>query len=150
MANIELVLLKDIDGLGLAGAIVKVAPGYARNYLEPKGFAAKASKGAIRQFEARKDEIVANRKAALEGAQAIAAKITDIEVLFTMEASDDNVLFGSITERNIAESLAEKDIKVSRNDIKLTEHIKMLGKYDVDIDLHNSVTATVKVVVERA
>ncbi|UDQ99219.1 50S ribosomal protein L9 [Lentisphaerota bacterium WC36G] len=149
MASVKLILLEDVDNLGLAGQEVRVAAGYARNYLIPKDLATKASAGALRRIEARKEQIEAARKKALEAAEALAAKVNEAEVSITMQASEDNVLFGSVTARMIAEKLAEQDINVDHNAIKLDDHIKELGNYEVVVKLHSQVTATVKVWVVR-
>ncbi len=149
MASVKLILLEDVDNLGLAGEEIRVAAGFARNYLIPQDLAANASPGALRRLEARKGQIEIARKNALEAAEAIAAKVNDAEVNITMQASDDNVLFGSVTARMIADKLAEQDITVDHNAIKLDDHIKELGNYEVVVKLHKQVTATVKVWVVR-
>ena len=149
MASVKLILLEDVDNLGLAGEEVRVAAGYARNFLIPQDLATKASPGALRRLEARKEQIEAARKKALENAEALAAKVNEAEVNISMQASEDNVLFGSVTARMIADKLAEQDINVDHNAIKLDDHIKELGNYEVVVKLHSQVTATVKVWVVR-
>lgn len=95
MASMNLILLQDVEDLGLAGESVHVAPGYGRNYLIPKGLAAPASAVALKQIEAQKEKIEAKRKADLEAAQALADKIAAMVIQIPMQASDDNHLFGS-------------------------------------------------------
>ena len=142
MAHVKLILLQDVEDLGLAGEEVHVAAGYARNYLIPRGFATVASTGVLRQLEARKEKIEAKRKADLEAAQALSA------ITIPMQASEDGHLFGSVSERTIFEKLASMDVKVNINKIRLDAPIRTIGEFKVDIKLHQNVTAvaTIKVV----
>jgi len=149
MASVNLILLEDVENLGLAGEEVRVAAGYARNFLVPKGKATKATKGAMRQVEARREQIEAQRKAELEGAEATAAKLAEAEVSISMQASEDDTLFGSVGRRNIAAVLAEQGIEIDYKKILLEEPIKTLGKFDVKVKLHRDVKAEVKVWVVR-
>jgi large subunit ribosomal protein L9 len=150
MASIKLILLEDVRDLGLAGEEISVAAGYARNYLIPRNLAAKSSQGAMRQLEARRERIEENRRNELEKAKAAAAKIATAEISIAMQASDDDHLFGSVTDRMIADQLIAQGIEVDNNQIKLDEHIKELGMFNVEIKLHHEVTATAKVWVVRA
>ena len=148
MAHVKLILLQDVEDLGLAGEEVPVAAGYARNYLIPRGFATVASTGVLRQLEARKEKIEAKRKADLEAAQALSAKIATLDITIPMQASEDGHLFGSVSERTIYEKLASMDVKVNINKIRLDAPIRTIGEFKVDIKLHQNVTAvaTIKVV----
>lgn len=150
MASMKLILLQDVEDLGLAGEEVNVAPGYGRNYLIPKGLASVASTAALRQLAARKEKIEAQRKSELEAAQVLAAKIAATEIVVSMQASDDNHLFGSVTERIIYETLKDMGIKVEAQRIKLDAPIRMLGEFTADIKLHQHVKATAKIKVVRA
>lgn len=147
---LELILLEDVEELGKAGEKVNVAPGYARNYLIPKGLAEKVTPGALRQIEARKDRIEAKRKKELEEAQALAAKIEEAEITISMQAGEDEQLFGSVTSHIIADALQEQGIEVEHRRINLEEPIKELGMFTVDIKLHSDVDVTAKVWVVRA
>lgn len=150
MASTKLILLEDVENLGLAGDEVSVAPGYARNYLLPKNLAAKASPGTLRQLAARKEKIEEQRKIEVEKSKVVAAAIEKAEITIQMQASEDDQLFGSVTDRVIAEKLIEMGIEVDHNQIKLETHIKELGMFDVPVKLHGNVTATAKVWVVRA
>ena len=150
MANVRLILLEDVENLGLAGAEVSVAPGYARNYLLPRGLAAKATAGTLRLLAARQEKIQQRRQEELAAAQALAAKLAEVELCIAAQASEDDQLFGSVGARTIAEKLAESGYEVEHQKIKLDEPIKQLGSYDVEIKLHHDVNATVKVWVVRA
>ena len=94
MANVSLILLDDVEKLGLAGDEVHVAPGYARNYLIPQGLAAKATPGTLRLIESRKALIAARREKELAEAKALAEKLAGIEISIPMQATDDDQLFG--------------------------------------------------------
>ena len=148
MAHVKLILLQDVEDLGLAGEEVLVAAGYARHYLIPRGFATVASTGVLRQLEARKEKIEAQRKADLEAAQALAAKIASLDITIPMQASEDGHLFGSVSERTIFEKLASLDVKVNINKIRLDAPIRTIGEFKIEIKLHQQVaaTATIKVV----
>lgn len=143
-------LLEDVENLGLAGDTVTVAPGYARNYLIPKGLAAKVSPAALRRVEANKVKIEARRKKEIEDAQELAAKLTEIEITIPMQADDNNQLFGSVTSHVIAEELASQGIELGQRQIKLENPIKELGVFNVEVKLHGDTTATLKVWVVRA
>ncbi|OGV50727.1 MAG: 50S ribosomal protein L9 [Lentisphaerae bacterium GWF2_44_16] len=149
MASVKLILLEDVENLGLAGEEISVSPGYARNYLVPRKLAATASQGALRQLAARKEKIEEHRKEELEGAKSLASKIAENEVTIQMEASDDNRLFGSVTNRVIAEKLAEKGIQIEHHRIRLDGHIRELGTFNIDIKLHSEITATLKLSIVR-
>lgn len=150
MALVKLILLEDVENLGLAGDEVSVAPGYARNFLVPKGLAAKATAGTLRVLAARKEKIEAHRKQELEAARALAQKVAEADISIPMQAAGDDKLFGSVSARNIADKLAELGIHVDHLKFKLEEPIKQLGKFEIDVKLHHDVTAKVKVWVVRA
>ena len=149
MAQVSLILLDDVENLGLAGDTVNVAPGYARNYLLPRGLAAKATPGILRLVESRKAQIAARRAKELEDAKALAEKLAAVEISISMQATEDNQLFGSVTARMIADELAAQGYKIEHTRIRLDPPIKTLGGVDVPIKLHADVTAKVKVWVVR-
>lgn len=149
-ATMNLILLQDVEDVGLAGDSVHVSPGFGRNYLIPRGLAAPASAGALRQLEAQKEKIEAKRKADLEAAQALAEKIAGMSVEITMQASDDGHLFGSVTERVVCEAYAAKGINIEYQRVRMDQHIRSLGEYDINIKLHQDVIATGKIVIVRA
>ena len=138
----NLILLQDVEDLGLAGESVHVAPGYGRNYLIPKGLAAPASAVALKQIEAQKEK--------LEAAQALADKIAAMVIQIPMQASDDNHLFGSVTERMVAEIYAANGVKVEHQRIRMDKHIRSLGEYTINIKLHQEIIANGKIVIVRA
>ena len=149
MAQISLILLDDVEKLGLAGDEVHVAPGYARNYLIPQGLAAKVTPGMLRLIESRKAQIAERRAKALADAKEVAAKIGEIEISIAMQATEDDQLFGSVSARMVAEELAAQGYKIEHNRIIIEPAIKALGGYDVEVRLHAEVMAVVKVWVVR-
>ena len=149
MAQISLILLDDVEKLGLAGDEVHVAPGYARNYLSPRGLAAKATPGTLRLIESRKAMIAERRAKELADAKATAEKLASVEISIAMQATEDDQLFGSVTARMIADELAGQGYAVDHTRVKVEPAIKTLGGFDVEVKLHAEVTATVKVWVVR-
>ena len=148
MANVNLILLDDVEKLGLAGDEVSVAPGYARNYLLPRGLAAKATPGTLRLVESRKAMIAERRAKELADAKTLAAKIAEMEFSIAMQADDGDQLFGSVTARMVADELSKQGIAVEHGKVKM-DPIKYLGNYEVEIKLHAEVAATLKLWVVR-
>jgi large subunit ribosomal protein L9 len=149
MANVKLILLQDVENLGLAGDEVSVAAGYGRNFLVPRKLAAHTTPGALRVLAANKEKIEAKRRADVVAAQEIANKIAEVEISIPVQASDDNRLFGSISARMIGDKLIESGFKVDHHRIQLEEPIKELGKYEVPVKLHADVTANIKLWIVR-
>ncbi len=149
MAHVNLILLDDVENLGLAGDEVHVAPGYARNYLLPRGLAAKATAGTLRLIESRKALIAARREKELSDAKVLAAKLAGVELSIAMQATEDEQLFGSVTARMIAEQLTAQGFAIDHNHVKLDPPIKTLGSFEVEVRLHAAVTAKIKVWVVR-
>ena len=149
MAQISLILLDDVEKLGLAGEEVHVAPGYARNYLIPRGLAAKATPGTLRLIESRKAMIAERRAKELADAKTVAEKLASVEISIAMQATEDDQLFGSVTARMIADELAAQGYAVDHTRVKVEPAIKTLGGFDVEVKLHAEVTANVKVWVVR-
>ena len=150
MASMKLILLQDVEDLGLAGEEVHVAPGYARNYLIPRKLAAVATTAALRQLAAHKEKIEAQRNAELEAAETLAAKLKTLVIDLQLQASDDGHLFGSVTDRMVAEAIALKGITINHQRLHINEHIRSLGEYMVSVKLHSKVIVDVKLNVVRA
>jgi large subunit ribosomal protein L9 len=148
--TMEVLLLKNVDGVGSAGQVKKVTDGYARNYLLPRKLAVVASTGAIKQAESIKEAAARRDAKTLAEAQELARQLGQIMLTFHAKAGEGDRLFGSITSGDIAESLArDKGITVDKRKIELDNPIKELGTRAVAIKLHPEVTAQVQVVVER-
>jgi large subunit ribosomal protein L9 len=149
-SSIQVVLKDDVEKLGKSGEIVKVKPGYARNYLLPRGLAAPATRGNVAQVEHEKKVALA-RAAKLRGdAEAVAKRIDGITVEITRQAGDGDRLFGSVGTKDIAEALKAKGHEIDRKKIQLPEPIKLVGEHTVTVKLGYEVAATVKVNVVKA
>ena len=146
---IELILMDNVENLGAIGDAVRVADGYARNYLVPKGLARQATPGALRQLEAKKVTLRVEFEKEVAGAQSLAEAIAKLSVSIPVQASDDEKLFGSVTTQNIADALKDIEIEMDPKNVLLEEPIKTLGVYPVDLRLHSEVIATLKVWVVR-
>ena len=145
----EVILLQDIKRLGKAGDIKRVADGYARNYLIPRGLAMIATEGARKQAAER--VAASARRDALEKtqAEAQAAEIGNVELLFKAKTGESGRLYGSITNADIAEQLGQEiGVEVDKRKVLLDEPIKEIGKSKVEVKLHPGVSITVTVLVE--
>ena len=141
----ELILMSDVPGLGIAGDMVKVADGYARNYLLPRTLAAPVTAMSRRQLEARQAEREARLRSDRQKAEQLIGKMDDVSVTITMKAGPEGKLYGSVSNADIAAELAKQGLEVDRHKIVLKEALKELGKYDVPIKLHPELQTQVKV-----
>ena len=145
----EVILRAHVEHLGNRGEIVKVAAGYARNYLLPRKLALPATEGNKRHVE-RERKIVEAREADERGqAQAIAARLESADIAITRRVGDTEQLYGSVTSSDIADFLKSKGFEIDRRKLILPEPIKTLGEHDVPLRLHRDVTDTLKVRVTR-
>jgi large subunit ribosomal protein L9 len=143
----EVILREHVDNLGRRGEVVKVADGYARNYLLPRKLALLVTDGNKKTIEREKVKFDAKELEEQKVAEAVAARLTSVEVSIARKVGETEVLFGSVTTADIAEALAAKGFDIDRRKLHLAEPIKKLGDYDVPLKLHRDVTATVKVKV---
>jgi large subunit ribosomal protein L9 len=143
----EVILLQDVEGLGLAGDIINVKPGYLRNYLAPRKLALRASKRnrALADEKKRVAEARLNRQNKIN--QELADTLEKVEITIEMQVGEEERLFGSVTTQDIQKALAEKEIKIERHDIMLEEPIKALGVYSVPIKLATDIKPEIKVYV---
>ena len=145
----EVILREHVEHLGRRGDVVKVADGYARNYLLPRKLALTVTEGNRKQIE-RERHIVEKREADERvAAEAMAARFAGLEIAIVRRVGETEALYGSVTSADIAETLAAKGFEVDRRRVQLAEPIKQLGAFEVPVRLHRDVTATVKVVVTR-
>ncbi|MCK4852168.1 MAG: 50S ribosomal protein L9 [Candidatus Omnitrophica bacterium] len=145
----NVILIQDVDKLGSAGEKLEVKDGYARNCLIPQKLAVEATRGALRILEnARKHKEQKSRKLKKECEQ-LAEKLKKISATVSVEAGDEDKLFGSVTSEMIAESLSSEGIEIDKRKIVLEEPIKALGVYNVDIKLHPEVKAQVRIWVVK-
>ncbi|GFO66021.1 50S ribosomal protein L9 [Geomonas paludis] len=146
----KVILKENVEHLGNIGDIVKVAPGYARNYLLPKGFAIEATEKNAKALEHAKRHLEYKKNKVLEAAKLIAAKIEGITLSIAHQAGADDKLFGAVTNMELAEQLKAAGVEVDRKRIVLDEPIKHLGEFTAAVKLHPEVAATLKVVVTKA
>ena len=144
---VEVILTEDISTLGSAGEVVRVRPGYARNYLLPQGKAMLATKGRVRELEHKRRVIEEKIRKEVGGHELVAKRLDQTEFEFQVLAGEDGKLFGSITNADIAGRLGEQGIKLDRRKIELVEPIKQLGEYEVTLKLHRKVSTQIRVKV---
>jgi large subunit ribosomal protein L9 len=146
----KVILKENVENLGHIGDIVKVAPGYARNYLLPKGFAIEATTKNAKALEHAKRQMEYKKNKVFEQARIFADKIESSPLTLEHQAGEGDKLFGSVTNIEIAEMLKGKGLEVDRKKILLAEPIKHLGDYEIPVKLHPDVTASLKVSVVKA
>lgn len=146
----DVILLERVEKLGRIGDIVSVKPGYARNFLLPRGKALRATEANKARFEAERAQIEAENAKRRETAEATARTMTDVSVILIRQASSAGALYGSVSARDIAEALAEAGHKVAKSAVVLDKPIKTLGITEVKIVLHPEVSVTAKVNVARS
>jgi large subunit ribosomal protein L9 len=141
----EVILREHVEHLGRRGEIVKVADGYARNYLLPRKLALLATEGNKKQIERERAKLEAREAEEKGVAEAIADRMANLEVVIARKVGETEALYGSVTTADVAEALAAKGFDIDRRKIQLAEPIKKLGDFDLPIKLQREVTATVKV-----
>lgn len=146
----EVILKRSVEGLGSPGDVIKVADGYARNYLLPMQLAVHATERNQRHLDHQKRVIEQQETKDREIAQELAAQMTDVTCHLTRRAGENDRLFGSVTPTDIVESLrGAANIELDRRVIELTEPIRELGAFTVAVKLHPDVVTELRVVVER-
>jgi large subunit ribosomal protein L9 len=150
MANVQVILREDVASLGHAGDLVKVKPGFARNYLLPQGKAIVATEASRRELEHQKRVIAEKVRRDRELLDAERKKYDGVVVEIAAQAGEEGKLFGSVTAAQIADALVERGLEIDRRRIDLADPIKSLGEHDVVVRLHRDVTATLKVKVVPA
>lgn len=143
----KVILKHDVKGLGRAGDVREVKNGYARNFLFPTGAAAIADAGALKNWERHRDEREARDAGVRAEAEATAARLRELRLEVAVKAGEKNRLFGSVTNVQIAELIANEGIEVDRHAIHLREPIKTLGEFKVDVKLMAGVDAELTVSV---
>ena len=143
----EVILRDDVRSLGKAGELVRVKPGYARNYLLPQGLAYEATDGNKKRIAAETRARATKLSAEKDGAEEFARTLGELELTLRGNAGDEGKLFGSITAQDIAEALATRGHAIDRRRIELDQPIRTLGEHTVSIRLHPEVQASVRVTV---
>lgn len=146
----QIILLERVEKLGQMGDIVKVKDGYARNYLLPKRKALRATDANHKQFETQRVELEARNLEQRKEAEGVANRMVDVSVTLVRQASDTGQLYGSVSARDIAESLAADGYKVTRQQVNLDRPIKTLGLHGVRVQLHPEVSIDVEANVARS
>ncbi len=145
----EVILREHVDNLGKRGEIVKVADGYARNYLLPRKLALPATEGNRKHVE-RERKIMETREAEEKaGAEAISTRLAAVDISIARRVGDTEQLYGSVTAADIVEFLKAKGFEVDRRKLILPEPLKALGEFDVPLKLHREVTVPLKVKVVK-
>lgn len=145
----DVILLERVEKLGQMGDVVDVKPGYARNFLLPRGKALRANKANRQRFENERAQLEARNLELRTEAEAVQVKLDGESVTVIRQASESGQLYGSVATRDIAEGLTEGGFSVERQQVVLQRPIKVLGLHDVTVRLHPEVTATVSVNVAR-
>jgi len=146
----KVILQENMEHLGHIGDVVKVAPGYARNYLIPKGFAMLANEKNTKALEHAKRQLEYKKNKMLELAKGVVAKIEGLVLNLVHAAGEEGKLFGSVTNMELAEQLKAHGIEIDRKKIVLADPIKQLGEYSVLVKVQPDVTANLKVIVNKA
>lgn len=144
----NVILLERVQNLGDLGDQVNVKAGYGRNFLIPQGKAVSASKENVAKFEERRAELEKAAAEKLAAAEARKTALEALEITIAQQAGDEGKLFGSVGTHDIAEAITAAGAEVSRSEVRLPEgSLRQVGDYEIDIDLHSDVTATVKLSV---
>ena len=143
----EVILREHVDNLGRRGEIVKVAEGYARNYLLPRKLALAVNEGNKRQIERERAAAEARDAEERSGAEAVAQRIGALEIEIARRVGENNTMYGSVTTADIAAALHAKGFEVEKRKITLHDPIKAVGEHVVPVKIHRDVTAQVKVKV---
>jgi large subunit ribosomal protein L9 len=145
---IEIILRETIDTLGRAGQVVKVANGYARNYLLPRKLAYPATPGNLKVIESERQSLLRKEAKQKEDAEKLLQMLEKVEITIRRKVGEQDALYGSVTNSDIADELEKKGFEVEKRKIHMDDHIKTVGEFSIPIRLFKDVTAHVKVKVE--
>ena len=145
----EIILRETIDTLGRAGQVVKVADGYARNYLLPRKLAYVVTPGNLKVIEAERNNLLRKEAAQKGDAEKQKELVEKVELVIRRKTGENEVLYGSVTNADIAAELEKKGFEIEKRKIHMDDHIKSLGDFEIPIRLFKDVTAHVKLKVER-
>ncbi len=146
----EVILLQRVEKLGIMGDIVNVKPGYARNFLIPRGLADRATKDRIEHFESMKKQYEAENLKQREEAEKLAKKLEGTVVEFIRSAGETGNLYGSIRRKDLAEAVTKAGFSIHKDQVKLGEPIKVIGLHNVMIQLHPEVTSEIVVNIAKS
>jgi large subunit ribosomal protein L9 len=146
-ANIQVILQQDVDKVGKSGDLIRVRPGFARNYLLPRQLAVPATVAAVRRIEHEKTVAMTRTEKAKKEAREVASALGALAVRIAQKAGEDGRLFGSVTTKDIEGALRAQGVAIDRRKIQLAEPIKSVGAYEVPVKLASDVMTTLKVEV---
>jgi large subunit ribosomal protein L9 len=141
----EVILREHVDNLGRRGEVVKVADGYARNYLLPRKLALIATDGNKKQIERERVKFDAKEAEEQKVAGSLAERLAKVEIEISRKVGETEALYGSVTTSDVAAALESKGLEIDRRKIQLQEPIKKLGEYEIPVKLHREVTTKIKV-----
>jgi large subunit ribosomal protein L9 len=149
--NVKVLLKSNVENLGNGGDVVKVRPGFARNYLLPRGFAVPATAANLQRVEELKRHAAQQAKEELARAKDLEMRLGAVSVEIERAAGEEDKMWGSVTSRDVAEAFARVGVEIDRRKIQLKEPIKSFGPAELTIRLHHDVNATLKIdVVKKA
>jgi len=144
----EIILRETIDTLGRAGQVVKVADGYARNYLLPRKLAYLATPGNVKVMEFERQSLLKKEAKQKDGAEKLMEMLNKVEVVTRRKVGEQNALYGSVTNSDVAELLEAKGFQIEKRKIHMEDHVKTIGEFSIPIRLFKDVTAHIKLKVE--
>jgi len=144
----EIILRETIENLGRAGQIVKVADGYARNYLLPRKLAYPATAGNMKVIEFEKQSLLRKEAKQKDDADKLKSMLEAVQIVIRRKVGEHNVLYGSVTNSDVADELEKKGFQLEKRKIHMDDHIKTIGEHLIPIRLFKDVTANVKLKVE--
>ena len=150
MALVQVILSEDVHNLRDAGDVVKVKPGFARNFLIPQGKALPATAARVHEVEHKRRVIAERRSKELKDLESVKARLEGIALEIAAQVGEEGKLFGSVTSQHLADLLGQQGVEVERRKIVLAEPIKTVGEHTITIRLRNDVVASLKVTVVAA
>lgn len=144
----KVILLKNVENVGLPGETAEVKPGHYRNFLLPRGWAVEATRGNLKMLQSRRQKLSHEAETIVKEADEIGAKLKEVTLTFIEKASDNERLFGSVTPADIADKLTAEGFDIHKRHVALSEPIKSVGSFQAMVKLHSNVSVPVKVVVE--
>lgn len=144
----EIILRETIDSLGRAGEVVKVADGYARNYLLPRKLAYPVTPGNLKVIEFERQSLLRKEAKQKDDAEKLQQMLEGVAVVIRRKVGDQDTLYGSVTNSDVADELEKKGFQIEKRKIHMDDHIKALGEYSIPVRLFKDVTAHVKLKVE--
>jgi large subunit ribosomal protein L9 len=144
----EIILRETIENLGRAGQVVKVADGYARNYLLPRKLAYVATAGNLKVIEAERNSLLRKEAKQKDDADKLRGLLDGVQIVIRRKVGEQDVLYGSVTNSDVADLLKTKGFDIEKRKIQMDDHIKSIGEFSIPIRLFKDVTAHVKLKVE--